>query len=81
MVVLLVEGDAQRGPKRRREVMNQTTTREQKVAGLGRFDRVYSELHGMWVRFLAWEDSCYAQVGDSETCEPLADLVHKSQLR
>jgi hypothetical protein len=51
------------------------------VARLGRWDRVYSDLHRKWVRFSHWTDSTSAQVLDSDTCEPLPDEVHRSQLR
>jgi hypothetical protein len=51
------------------------------VARLGRLDRVYSELHGRWVRFLQWTSQDSALVADSDTCEPLPDEVHREQLR
>lgn len=52
-----------------------------KVARLGRFDRVYSDLHGRWVRFSRWTGADSAEVLDSDTCEVLPDEVHRSQLR
>ena len=61
--------------------MQSQVQNEIRVAGLGRFDRVYSVLHQRWVRFLCWEDSTWAEVADSDSCEPLPDLVHREQLR
>jgi hypothetical protein len=51
------------------------------VARLGRFDPCYSVLHGCRVRFGQWADSTWAEVLDNNTCAPLPDLVHKTQLR
>jgi hypothetical protein len=58
-----------------------TTARTAAVAKLGRFDRVYSDLHGKWVRFGQWTSQDSAEVLDSDTCEPLPDEVNRSQLR
>ena len=47
---------------------------------VGQWDRVFSELHGKWVRLLGVEADGYLEVGDSESLKPLADLVHPTQL-
>lgn len=44
------------------------------------YDRVFSVVHGKWVRFLRWEGDL-AVVADSDTGRELPDLVHRTQLR
>jgi hypothetical protein len=42
---------------------------------------VYSTLHGKFVRFGQWTSSTSAEVLDSDTCQPLPDEVHPTQLK
>lgn len=55
------------------------------VIGLTRlrqWDRVFSTLHGKFVRFLWWDrGGLSAAVADSDTCEQLPDWVHWTQFR
>ena len=48
---------------------------------LVRFDLIYSALHCLFVRFDHWVDGTHAEVLDRNTLQPLADWVHKDQLR
>jgi hypothetical protein len=50
------------------------------MKSLNQNDRVYSEVHGAWVRFVRWEGE-FAAVADSDTGRELPDLVHRTQLR
>jgi hypothetical protein len=53
-----------------------------RVVALRKWDRVFSTLHGKFVRFLDWDKSgLRAAVADSDTLEQLPDWVHWTQFR